>query len=174
MPTTHTFCVTHAHITHSHSHVYFHTFHSLSHLATTTFSFFFSLRLDPKVVSYLTEEGHCCLKLFHRPSTSCVCLLSWRRGREPVHCLCKNLQTCLPTSRRPGKSYLIKQSLGKKFLIMNALYSIFFRSMIVSSVGLTTCNTAQSAFYGDTDCGCRLQATPSLEVVFPTEKSCDT
>ena len=38
MPTTHTFCVKHAHITHSHSHIYFHTFHSLSHLATTTFS----------------------------------------------------------------------------------------------------------------------------------------
>ena len=28
------------------------------------------------------------------PSTSCVCLLRWRRGRELVHSLCKKLQTC--------------------------------------------------------------------------------
>ena len=36
---------------------------------------------------HLTEEGHCCQKLFHIPSTSCVCLLRWKRGRELVHCL---------------------------------------------------------------------------------------
>ena len=29
------------------------------------------------------------------------------RGRELVHCLYKKLQTCLPTSRRPAKPYLI-------------------------------------------------------------------
>ena len=34
--------------------------------------------------------------------------------------------------------------------------------------------TLQSAFYGDTDCGCQRQATPWLEVGFPTEKSFDT
>ena len=57
MLTTHTFCVTHAHITHSHSHVY-------SHLATTTFSILSPSGSQGCLKYHLTEEGHCCLKLF--------------------------------------------------------------------------------------------------------------
>ena len=65
MLTTHTFCVTHAHITHSHSHVYFHTFHSLSHLAITTFSIQSPFGSQGCLIYHLTEEEHCCQKPFH-------------------------------------------------------------------------------------------------------------
>ena len=37
----------------------------------------------------------------------CLLVLHWKRGRELVHCLYKKLQTCLPTSRRPGKPCLV-------------------------------------------------------------------
>ena len=53
---------------------------------------------------HLTEEGHCCPKLFQH-TIVCLLVLRWKRGRELVHCLYKKLQTCLPTSRRPAKSY---------------------------------------------------------------------
>ena len=55
---------------------------------------------------HLTEEGHCCPKLFQH-TIVCLLVLRWKRGRELVHCLYKKLQTCLPTSRRPAKLYLI-------------------------------------------------------------------
>ena len=56
-------------------------------------------------IYHLTEEGHCCLKLFQH-TIVCLLVLRWKRGREFVHCLYKKLQTCLPTSRRPAKPYL--------------------------------------------------------------------
>ena len=49
---------------------------------------------------------HCCPKLFQR-TIVCLLVLRWKRGRELVHCLYQKLQTCLPTSRRPAKPYLI-------------------------------------------------------------------
>ena len=55
----------------------------------------------------LQKKGTVAWNWFNIPSTSCVCLLvlRWKRGRELVHCLYKKLQTCLPTSRRPGKPF---------------------------------------------------------------------
>ena len=40
----------------------------------------------------LTEEGHCCSKLFQH-TIVCLLVLRWKRGRELVHCLYKKLQT---------------------------------------------------------------------------------
>ena len=37
-----------------------------------------------------------------------------------MHCLCKNLQTCLPTSRRPRKSYFIKHARINLLLTLQA------------------------------------------------------
>ena len=58
-----------------------------------------------QMVYHLTEEGHCCPKLFQHKIV-CLLVLRWKRGRELVHCLYKKLQTCLPTSRRPAKPYV--------------------------------------------------------------------
>ena len=41
------------------------------------------------VLDHLTEEGHCCPKLFQL-TIVCLLVLRWKRGRELVHCLYKN------------------------------------------------------------------------------------
>ena len=66
------------------------------------------------VLYHLTEEGHCCPKLFQH-TIVCLLVLRWKRGRELVHCLYQKLQTCLPTSRRPAKPYLICSLLSFSF-----------------------------------------------------------
>ena len=63
-----------------------------------------SALLQSNCLDHLTEEGHCCPKLFQH-TIVCLLVLRWKRGRELVHCLYKKLQTCLPTSRRPAKPY---------------------------------------------------------------------
>ena len=73
------------------------------------------------MIYHLTEEGHCCPKLFQH-TIVCLLVLRWKRGRELVHCLYKKFQTCLPTSRRPAKPYFFffrlqnHRSLTKWFL----------------------------------------------------------
>ena len=47
----------------------------------------------PNGIYHLTEEGHCCPKLFQH-TIVCLLVLRWKRGRELVHCLYKKLQTC--------------------------------------------------------------------------------
>ena len=61
------------------------------------------------LIYHLTEEGHCCPKLFQH-TIVCLLVLRWKRGRELVHCLYKKLQTCLPTSRRPAKPYFLQDN----------------------------------------------------------------
>ena len=65
---------------------------------------------------------------FNIRSSSCVCLLvlRWKRGRELVHCLHKKLQTCLPTSRRPAKPYLL-MCLSKKSNVRKAMKNVLNR-----------------------------------------------
>ena len=46
-----------------------------------------------------------------------------------MHCLCKNLQTCLPTSRRPGKSYT--NSSVRKSTKFFAWENFFFYSILL-------------------------------------------
>ena len=41
------------------------------------------------LLDHLTEEGHCCPKLFQL-TIVCLLVLRWKRGRELVHCLYKN------------------------------------------------------------------------------------
>ena len=40
------------------------------------------------LIYHLTEEGHCCPKLFQH-TIVCLLVLRWKRGRELVHCLYK-------------------------------------------------------------------------------------
>ena len=94
------------------SHVY--TFHTV--ILRSTFTHFthyhtlqlprleFSLRPDPKVVSYTIwlKKGTVARNWFI-PSTLCVCLLRWKRGRELVHCLYEknsDMFTNLPSARK--------------------------------------------------------------------------
>ena len=62
------------------------------------------------------KKGTVARNCFNIRSPSCVCLLvlRWKRGRELVHCLYKKLQTCLPTSCRPAKPYLVTSARTKR------------------------------------------------------------
>ena len=76
-----------------------HTLHTV--ILTSTFTHFthyhtsqlprlvFSLRLDPKVVSYTIWLKGTVARNCFIPSISCICLLRWKRGRGLVHCLYK-------------------------------------------------------------------------------------
>ena len=67
----------------------------------------FSLRPDPKVVSYTRFDWRRALLPEKVITLSFVCLLNMlERGRELVHCLYEKTRICLPTSRRPGRPEL--------------------------------------------------------------------
>ena len=101
-------------------------------------------RLVNMLYTIWLKKGTVARNCFNIRSTSCVCLLvlRWKRGRELVHCLYKKLQTCSPTSRRPGKTLF---DLKNRFLVQ--LSSNFQERFLMPSSRL-----APNFFFGGVIC----------------------
>ena len=94
-----------------------HTFTLLAHtitLNTYTLQVFTALSVQ-RMFHCLTEDGHFCPKIFSINHFVCLLWKSWKRGREPVHCLyTQQLQDVLQPPVGLKNTFLTKTIVAEK------------------------------------------------------------
>ena len=113
----------------------------------------------PILLYHLTEEGHCCPKLFQH-TIVCLLVLRWKRGRELVHCCTKNSRPLLLAAKH-GRTQLVDE-------LLQAGADVH----ACNESGKTPLHVASESRHGDICCqlinsGAKVDATMSL---FPSLK----